>query len=193
MTRSTGKTTPLILGIGGGLGGDSQNLIALRAALSACEKAGGKTDLIDIQALQLPMLEPNKELAEYPARVQEYVDKVAAADGYIWSSPAYHGTISGVVKNALDFIEYLSQRTPPYLDGKPVGLISTAGGTMADVTTIQALQHVAHALRAWVIPLSVPIHQAWEVIEQSGRIKEPKIEERLALLGQEMVRFFQVG
>jgi len=117
------------------------------------------------------------------------VNRIESADGYLWASPAYHGTISGVVKNALDFIEYLSDRTPPYLHGKPVGLISTAGGTVAAVTTIQAMQHVAHSLRAWVVPLSVPIHQAHRAIDSQGRIIDPSVGERLALLGEELVAF----
>ena len=180
---------PLIVGIGGGLGGESQSLVALKAALAGAEKAGAKTDLIDLQTVRLPLLEPDKNLEAYSTEVKGYIDRVGAAEGYIWASPAYHGTVSGVMKNALDFFEYLSERNPPYLYGKPVGLISTAGGTMAGVTTIQAMLHVAHALRAWVVPLSVPIHQAWRAIDKEGRFTDSAIEEKLALIGQETVRF----
>jgi FMN reductase len=193
MTPSGKRTDRTVLGLGGGLGGESQSLAALKAALAACEEAGARTDLIDLQTVRLPLLEPNLPLESYPAEVKDFVARIAAADGYLWASPAYHGTISGVVKNALDFIEYLSDRRPPYLHGKPVGLISTAGGSMAAVTTIQALQHVAHSLRAWVVPLSVPIHRAYEAIDSAGRITDPSVAERLALLGREVVAFLERG
>jgi FMN reductase len=188
MNPSSNKP-PFVLGIGGGLRGESHSLVTLKVALEAAEKAGAQTDLVDLQTIRLPFYEPDKELSDYPAEVKRFVERIARADGYVWSSPAYHGTVSGVVKNALDFIEFLSDENPPYLDGKPVGLISTAGGTMAAVTTIQALMHTAHALRAWVVPLTVPITQAWKVMDKEGRIKDPDIENRLKLLGQELVKF----
>jgi FMN reductase len=183
------KDAPLIVGLGGGLGSESHSLSALKVALIASEKAGARIDLINLQVVRLPLFEPDKALSGYPADVKDFIRRIAGADGYLWASPAYHGTVSGVVKNALDFVELLSDRTPPYLDGKPVGLISTAGGTMAGVTTIQALMHTAHALRAWVVPLSVPIPKAWQVIDKKGHIKDPSIEDRLRLLGEEVVRF----
>ncbi len=182
-------TNPLILGLGSGLRGESHSLVALKVALEGAEKAGGQTELIDLQTLRLPFYEPHKSLADYPSEVKTFIEKIARADGYLWSSPAYHGTVSGMVKNALDFIEFLSDRKPPYLDGKPVGLISTAGGTMAAVTTIQALIHTAHALRAWVVPLTIAIPQAWRFIDEQGRLKDPALEDRLKLLGDELVKF----
>ncbi|HLB95193.1 MAG TPA: NAD(P)H-dependent oxidoreductase [Nitrospiria bacterium] len=182
-------THPIILGLGGGLRGESHSLTVLKVTLEAVEKAGVQTELMDLQTLRLPFYEPAKTLKDYPQEVKDFIEKIARADGYVWSSPAYHGTVSGVVKNALDFIEFLSDQKPPYLDGKPVGLISTAGGTMAAVTTIQALIHTAHALRAWVVPLTIAIPQAWRLIDEQGRLKDPALEDRLKLLGNELVKF----
>lgn len=193
MTESAGAASPLILGIGGGLGGESQSLIALKAALSGAEKAGARIDLVDLQTVRLPMLEPDRSLEDSGPVIADFVSRIAAANGFLWSSPAYHGTLSGVMKNTLDYFEFLSRRTPPYIDGRPVGLISTAAGSMAGVTTIQSMIHVAHSLRAWVVPLNVPIHNAWRVIDKSGRITDSVIEERLHLLGGEVARFITGG
>ena len=46
----------------------------------------------------------------------------------IWASLLYHGTVSGAFKNALDWLDLLNDREPPFLTDKVVGLISTAGG-----------------------------------------------------------------
>ena len=128
MTSPRKATSPLILGLGGGLGPGIHSLSALKEALKAAEKGGAKTDLINLKEFNLPLFNSEKGISDYPPPVKDMLERIAAADGYLWSSPAYHGTISGVVKNALDFTEYLSDRNPPYLHGKPVGLISTAGG-----------------------------------------------------------------
>lgn len=189
MTKESRQVPPLIVGVGGGLGGESHSLAALKVALQAAEKAGARVDLISLQTIRLPLYEPDRPLVDYPVEVNEFVQRMANADGYLWSSPAYHGTVSGVVKNAIDFVEFLSDRVPPYLDQKPVGLISTASGVVGGVTTIQTLIQTAHALRAWVVPLSVPIPQVGRVIDQQGHVTDPTIQDRLQLLGEEVVRF----
>ena len=56
------------------------------------------------------------------------MDAVYACDAMIWSSPTYHGSVSGSFKNALDWLILLAERDPPYLTNKPVGLVTTAGG-----------------------------------------------------------------
>jgi FMN reductase len=53
---------------------------------------------------------------------------VYAFGAMIWSTPTYHGSISGSFKNALDWLIMLTGRDPPYLTNKPTGLVSTAGG-----------------------------------------------------------------
>ena len=61
----------------------------------------------------------------------------------IWSSPTYHGSVSGSFKNALDWLILLAEREPPYLSNKPVGLVTTAGG----VQGLQAVKGEAIATR----------------------------------------------
>lgn len=189
MNKELRQSRPLILGLGGGLGPGTHSLSALKEALKAAEKGGATTDLINLKEVDLPLFNPESRISDYPPNVKDYIERVIAADGYIWTTPAYHGTVSGVVKNALDYTEYLSDRSPPYLYGKPVGLICTAGGTTAGVSTIQSLIHVAHALRAWVVPLTVPIPQAGRIINAAGEIGDPLIRERLSMLANELLGF----
>jgi len=80
------------------------------------------------------MYEPDKELADYTPNVRQFVGAIANADGLLISTAAYHGTLAGVTKNALDYLEFLSDTE--YLHNKPVGLIATAGGDQADVNSI---------------------------------------------------------
>ncbi|HVI44147.1 MAG TPA: NADPH-dependent FMN reductase [Chitinophaga sp.] len=78
------------------------------------------------------------------------------ADLQIWMTPLYHGGMTGAMKNCLDWLELTSKHQRPYLTGKVVALLSWADGTQA-MQGINAMDAVAKALRAWVLPYSLPI------------------------------------
>jgi len=119
--------------------------------------------------------------------VSRFVDTVYTADGMIWSSPLYQGSISGSFKNAIDWLILLGDREPPHLTDKVIGLISVAGGTQG-LQAVNTMEFIVRALRAWAVPLVVPIPQSWQAFEDSGRPANPQIEEPLKTLGGEVVR-----
>ncbi len=79
-----------------------------------------------------------------------------SADLHIWLAPLYHGSIPGVMKNCLDWLEVTANRYEPYLTDKTVGLICWADGLQA-MQGINAMDAIAKSLRAWPLPFSVPI------------------------------------
>lgn len=91
-----------------------------------------------------------------PPTVRNMCDTFRQADLQIWLTPLYHGSMTGVMKNCLDWLEMTSKDEKPYLTGKVVALVSWADGTQA-MQGINAMDAVAKALRAWVLPFSVPI------------------------------------
>ena len=118
------KRHAVVVGLGGSLRSPSRSLSALEVALRAAEAAGANVHLFDLRRLDLPLFVPG---ADPPPAAVEYADAVFEADGLIWSSPMYHGTISGSFKNALDWLEVLAKREPPYLTDKVVGLTAVVG------------------------------------------------------------------
>lgn len=142
-----------VVGIGGTLREGSSSPRVLRRALVA--------------EVELPDL---RELAEYGG----------GADALIPSTAAYHGTLAGVTKNALDYAQFLSRDERPYFDGKVVGLIATAGGA----STTGALVNVVHALRGTVAPLMVAVPQAWKRAHGDGEITDETYGGRLESLGR---------
>lgn len=92
-----------------------------------------------------------------------------------------------MTKNALDYMELLSREERPYLSGRHVGLIATAGGEIAAVNSINAMVNVVHALRGTVAPLVVPIHRARTVFDKDGSLTDPNVAAKLDLLGREVV------
>lgn len=176
-----------VVGIGGTLHANSTSRWALAHALRAAEAEGATTELLDLNELRLPMYEPDLPFDAYDSNVQHLIDAVRRADALIWSTAGYHGTLAAPTKNALDLLEFLSHDERPYLDGRVVGLIATAGGEVAAVNSINAMVHIAHALRAMVAPLFVPIGQAWKQFDDTGRITDGKIAGRLDQLGRLVV------
>jgi FMN reductase len=176
---------PRIVGLGGSLASVSTSRAALRRALEGSAAAGAETTLLDLRELALPMYDPDHE--EPTEAAAELIESCYAADGLLWSSPLYQGTISGAFKNALDWLHELGRRHPPYLHDKVVGLISAAGGTQG-LQAINTMEFSARALRAWAVPYVVPIASAARVFDSEGRILDGSIARQLATLGEEVVR-----
>ena len=162
-------TRPLIVGLGGTLRPGSSTETALRAALAAAEALGAQTLIFDGAALDLPLYP-----AYAPGRTEgarALADALRRADGVIVASPGYHGSISGQVKNALDYAEDLADDARPYLSGRAVGCIATAAGWQAAVTTLSALRGVVHALRGWPTPLGVTLNTLDPAAAPDGRLE----------------------
>jgi len=178
-----------IVGLGGSLAKTSRSRAALAVALAGAADAGAETTLLDLRELDLPLYNPELELTP-PPNAEQLIEACYAADGMLWSSPMYQGTISGAFKNALDWLHPLGRRDPPYLHDKVVGLISAAGGTQG-LQAINTMEFATRALRAWAVPYVVPVPSAYLAFDENGEIRDDGVEGQLQLLGEEVVRVAQ--
>jgi FMN reductase len=174
-----------VVGIGGSMSPASSSLAALKIAIEGAREAGAETEVFDVRMLDLPMYNPSAK--DVPAAVRRMSDAVYEADGLLWSSPLYHGTISGSFKNALDWLQVLSDRDPPFLTDKVVGLLSAAGGTQG-LQAVNTMEFIVRALRGWAVPLVIPIAEAWRVFDNEGYSRDPKLTDLLHTLGGEVAR-----
>lgn len=147
-----------VVGLGGTTRPGSSSERALRGALDACERLGATTELFAADDLGFPIYSPG--VTEADARVERYLEAIRRADGIVLCSPGYHGGVSGLVKNAIDWVEELRTDDRPYFDGRPVGLIVVADGWQATATTLTSLRSIVHALRGWPTPLGVTVNAA---------------------------------
>jgi FMN reductase len=175
----------MIVGLGGSLRKASRSRAALRQALEGAAAAGAETRLLDLRELDLPMYNPDQDTPGETAA--EFIDASYFADGMIWSSPLYQGTISGALKNALDWLHDLVLRDPPLLHDKVIGLISAAGGTQG-LQAINTMEFAVRALRGWAVPYVVPVASADRVFDDAGGIKDESVQLQLSMLGSEVVR-----
>jgi FMN reductase len=159
----------------------------MRHVLSAAQRAGARVNLISGPKLQLPLYQPENSERSDGARF--LVAELALADGIIIGSPGYHGSISGLVKNALDYAEDLRTQSRPYFSGRAVGCIATAGGWPGAVNTLGALRDIVHALRGWPTPLGAAINSAKSVFDEQGRCLVPRVGQSLDVMAGEVLSF----
>jgi FMN reductase len=174
----------LVVGLGGSLRAESTSHTALRAALDGAASSGAETELIWVRDLDLPLYS-----AEHapPSAALRLADTVYDCDALIWSTPTYHGSVSGSFKNALDWLVLLAERDPPYLSNKPIGLITTAGGVQG-LQAVNTMEFIARSLRGWSVPLVMPVAQSWQSFDPDGHLKDEAVAAQLRKLGAEVVR-----
>lgn len=183
------ENQPLVVGIGGTIGGLSSTERALKIALDSAGREGFRTRMFGGAEMgRLPLYDP-KAHTRTPEE-QEFVETVRQASALIIASPGYHGSISGVVKNALDLLEETA-RDPvrPYLADMPVGLIATAYGWQATGSTIAALRSIVHALRGWPTPFAAAINTQITKFDDEGGANDPSVIDQLCMVGKQVARF----
>jgi FMN reductase len=176
-----------VLGLGGSTRPNSTTELALRVSLAAADAAGAETLMLGSADLLLPLYEPDPR--QRAPKAVRLLEEVRRADGLIIASPGYHGALSGMVKNALDYLEDMRVDTPPYLDGKAVGSIATATGWQATMSTIMSLRSVVHALRGWPTPMGATINTGGDVFDSGGECIDEVARFQLELVGKQVVEF----
>ena len=175
-----------IVGIGGTTRENSSTEKALRLSLAAAEEAGASTTLFSgPDLMQMPHYAP--ENPDRSDMAQRFVKELRACDGIIIGSPAYHGSISGLVKNALDYTEDMNQDDRVYFAGRAVGVLTTGYGWQGVVATLATLRQITHALRGHLTPFGAGINSLESKFDDTGAMLDEKAAGALAIVGTEVV------
>jgi FMN reductase len=168
-----------VVGIGGSLRADSHTYQALNLALQKVAATGAEVDLLDLRTMNLPFCDGGSDYTDYPdvAKLQRIVTK---ADGIILATPEYHGSVSGVLKNALDLMSF------DELSGKVFGLISVLGGEH-NSNSLNDLRTIVRWVHGWVIPEQIAIAKAWQAFGSNGQLKDEKLDQRFDKFAQSLV------
>ena len=131
---------------------------------------GAEIEILDLRQMKLSFCDASDDYPDYPD-VKKLQNTVKSADGLILATPEYHGSVSGVMKNALDLMSF------EHLSNKVTGLISVLGG-QSNSNALNDLRVIIRWVHGWVIPEQVAIGQAWKAFDKEGKLVDEKLVER---------------
>ena len=162
-----------ILGLAGEYRSTSKSGMLVNAALGMAEAKGVDVVFWDLAEKPLPLV--GEEGCWAHPNVKEFQTLLESCDAFFLSSPEYHGTMSGVMKNTMDWMY------DKHVGGKVFGLMSTLGG----VTNSNTLNHMRIALRwlhGWPVPEQLAIGHVKEAFDEDGHLVDESLQERLSKL-----------
>ncbi|ELZ82973.1 NADPH-dependent FMN reductase [Haloferax elongans ATCC BAA-1513] len=170
-----------VVAIAGSLRDHSYTRFALQYALDGAESAGATTELVDLREFDLPPLNADLDEQGDSAELIRIVDE---ADAVILGTPVYHGSYSGVLKNALDYCGF------DEFSEKTVGVLAVAGGSFP-VTALEHLRSVCRALNAWVLPHQAAVPRVSSAFDGDELLDENLVE-RVERLGRDAVNYANI-
>lgn len=171
-----------IVGINGSLRQGSFTRRAVELALDGAQAVGAEVHLIDLRKYDLPFVESKQTGNDIPD-VLKLRAEVQQAQGIILGTPEYHGSFSGVLKNALDLMSSVE------FEGKIVGLVGVGGGRLGAINALNGLRQVGRSLHSWVIPEQVSIPEARRMFDAMGNLSDLRLEQALHEVGRQVARF----
>ncbi|MFH5802214.1 NADPH-dependent FMN reductase [Haladaptatus sp. CMAA 1911] len=179
--RSSEKARPYVVAVCGSRREASYTRRALHEVLVGVKAAGGTTELLDLAKLDLPPLDPDIDGARDGGVVRRTIRE---ADAVILGTPMYHGSYSGVLKNALDYCGFDEFETTT------VGLLVVSGGPFP-TPALTHLRDVCRSLHAWVLPYQAAVPQTRTAFDDDGIIDED-LRERVRTLGVRAVEYASI-
>ncbi len=167
-------TVVKILGVSGSMREHSRSRRALALVLEAARERGAETRLLDLHALDLPMYRPD-ETPETEA-IAQAEEAVNWAGAFVLSSPDYHGSMSGAMKNFLDYFwtEFA---------GKVFGYLCASHER--GLTVMDQMRTAVRQCYGWSLPYGVAIHGD-EDFDAEGQVRTPAVERRLRMLARDV-------
>lgn len=164
-----------ILVLDGAARQDSESRKLAKIVTDEFLKRGSSVTFFDQSKEKLPLYDADEKIKSQSS-VQLLLKSVKEADVLVLSSPEYHNSMSGSMKNALD---WLTELKGSRLRGKLVGLIGGGGAFANSGANIQMMM-VVRALHGWLMPeilLSVP--NVWDAYTETGGLKDKDLNDRL--------------
>ena len=162
-----------VLGVGSSLREGASSTTALSIALDFAKKQGAETRLLDLKQTPLPLYDPTEDKSNL--EIKKTKDDVIWSDALILSTPDYHGSMSGAMKNFLDYFwaEFA---------GKTFGYICASHEK--GLTAMDQMRTVVRQCYGWSIPYGVAVSDSDDFI--NGKITA-KLESRLDMLARDLV------
>ena len=144
-----------------------------------------EVELIDLREWNLPQFVSRWGKEENPdTSLVVVAGKLAEADGLIFISPEYHGSYTGVLKNAID--HYWKE-----FKKKPIGVVATGAGSLGGINATTEMQQLVLSLGAFPMPQKLIVPYVQHAFEDDGTPNNEKYVAQAEQFVSEYIWFAQ--
>jgi chromate reductase, NAD(P)H dehydrogenase (quinone) len=181
---------PRLIAFAGSLRTASFNKQLVHIAADAARAAGAEVTLVDLRELALPLFDQDLEDASgLPEGAKRFKTLLRESDGFLISSPEYNSSVSGVLKNAIDWVSRPeSDDEPPLVafHGKTAALLAASPGALGGLRGLVHLRSLLENIGVLILPEQVCISAAYEAFAD-GKLKNEHSAKKVAHLAQSLV------
>ncbi|CDZ81778.1 FMN-dependent NADPH-azoreductase [Candidatus Rubidus massiliensis] len=183
---------PKILAFAGSLREGSYNKKLVKVAIKGAEAAGAKVTFIDLKDFPMPILNQDEEDSQgLPENAKKLKKIMLEHDGFLISSPEYNSSISGVLKNFIDWTSRQETKDEPPLScfvGKVAALLSASPGQLGGIRGLVHLRSILGNINVLLLPQQKCISQAHEAFNEDGTLKNNKQQKEVEKIGADLAR-----
>lgn len=180
-----------ILAFAGSLRTDSWNKKLVKLAAAAAQKAGAEVTLVNLKDYPMPIYDGDIETANgLPDNAKKFKKLMIESDGFLISAPEYNSSITGVLKNTLDWASRVETKEEPPLvafKGKVVALMSASPGALGGLRGLVTVRSILGNIGVIVLPDQVAVGKAPEAFNPDGTLKDAKLQNSISKLGENLV------
>jgi chromate reductase len=173
---------PKILAFSGSTRKDSFNHKLLLNAVEAIRASGTEVTVFNLRDHPLPLYDGDLEANEgVPAGVKSLKALFKEHQGLLIASPEYNSSISGVLKNTIDWVSRTETGDPAqgHFQGKTVGLISASPGAFGGMRGLIIIRSLLSNMGMMVVPEQLCLPKAHEAFDEAGVLKDEKVRNNL--------------
>jgi NAD(P)H-dependent FMN reductase len=187
-------TLTKILAFAGSTRTDSFNKKLVKIASTGAKEAGTDVTIVDLRDFQMPLYDEDLERQEgLPSNTRKLKELMSSHGGFLIASPEYNSSISGVLKNTIDWTSRQSDVESPMscFKDKVAGLMSASPGGLGGLRGLVHVRAILENMGVLVIPEQIAISKAYEVFNSDGSMKDPKQEQRIKSIGANLAKILQ--
>ncbi|MDE1845298.1 MAG: NAD(P)H-dependent oxidoreductase [Thaumarchaeota archaeon] len=184
-------TNPKILAFAGSTRTDSFNKKLVKIAATGAMEGGADVTMIDLRDFAMPLYDGDLEQQQgLPSNARKLKDLMLSHHGFLISAPEYNSSISGVLKNTIDWASRQSDGEAPLacFNGKVAGIMSASPGGLGGLRGLVHVRAILENINVLVIPDQLAISKAHEAFNADGTLKDKKQEDQVKNIGSNVAK-----
>lgn len=166
---------PKILAFAGSTRTQSWNKKLIRVGAEALRRAGAQVALVDLRDFPMPLYDGDLEAGEgLPEHARLLKQRMIEHDGFLIACPEYNSSITGVLKNTIDWVSRPQPNEPPApaFRGKVVSLLAASPGGLGGVRGLLTVRQILTGLGTIVLPTQFALGRASEAFDENGALRD---------------------